>query len=32
MKKLNRTEWLLVAIIVLNVIGITIKLVQYFGG
>lgn len=31
MKKLNRTEWLLVAIIVLNVIGITIKLVQYFG-
>lgn len=32
MKKLNRTEWLLVAIIVLNVIGITIKLVQYLGG
>lgn len=32
MKKLNRIEWLLVAIIVLNVIGITIKLVQYFGG
>ena len=32
MKMLNRTEWLLVAIIVLNVIGITIKLVQYFGG
>ena len=32
MKKLNRIEWLLVAIIVLNVIGITIKLVQCFGG